>query len=439
MSLLLGNRAWAPALLVVPAALVLSVLLLHQDAALWRADAGWAWVNWSTQALVLAPLLGAATAWSTAQVLAHGRGDWTAATRRGPVYAVLPMVTGVATGLAVLLLTAVLVALLRDGPGDDGAWFLPALATALCSVVTCVALGALAARIWPHPLVAGIVLVLEWGVSAGLVDAFGLGGLLGLEGASIPLAGYEFRLDLLANRAVVALLLLGLAVVVVVPRRWSARSAPRRGLAVALTLAVPFALYAPGLFAATPDVQSDPAVTASSCQDAPDGGVTVCVMPGGEDALPDLVRGFGELDDARAALGLARLGEFRQRTPGEHFRRLDGSLRVSPEERASTFEVPTAGSAALPAAVSLTVQPECADGREEDEPEHWVEALVVLGWWTATSVGDGSAVDEYVIPGDPIIARFEELGADARADYLRAALTAAGTCDLSAVPLLRAA
>ena len=103
----------------------------------------------------------------------------------------------------------------------------------------------------------------------------------------------------------------------------------------------------------------------------------------------------------------------------------------------STFEVPMTGSAALSAAVSLTVQPECADGREEEDPEHWVEMLVILGWWTATSIADSPEVNEYVLPGDPIIARFKELDAEARADYLRAALTAVGTCDLSDVPLLR--
>lgn len=437
MSLLMSHRVWAPSLLVVPAALVLTFLLLQQDAELWLADAGWAWVNWSTQALVLAPLLGAATAWSTAEVTAHGRRDWTASTVRGQVYTVLPLVAGVATGLAVLLLTAAVVAVLRDGAGDDMDWFLPALATALSSTVTCVALGAIVARIWPRQLVAGFVLVLEWAVSAGLADTFGMGGLLGLDGASIPLVGYEFRLDLLANRAMVALLLLGLAVVVVAPRRWSARSVARRGLALGLALAVPFVVYGPGLLADTPEVQSDPTATASECLDAVDGGVRVCVLPGGERSLPDLVRSFGDLEAARAELGLAPVGEFRQRTPGEHFRRLDGRIDLEPDERVSTFEVPMTGSAALSAAVSLTVQPECADGREEDDPEHWVEMLVVLGWWTATSIADSPEVNEYVLPGDPIIARFKELDAEARADYLRAALTAVGTCDLSDVPLLR--
>lgn len=432
----LGDRSIAP-LATLPALAALSWLIMSRDYEYWRVDAGWAWMTWSVQAIIICPILGGVAAWIVSEKCRHGRLLWLASTGSGHRYLACSLLPTLAVGACFAVASGVVVAFaLPPWSPFWGSWIVFGLINWTSSLLISIAVGALLGRFWPSRLAPAVASVGLWALAVGAGRLLGLGDLFNLDGASIPLVGYMPVFEVALNRLAVAILVVGVFGVLISPRALRARrAATRAGLGVLAVTLLAIA-YAPGVLASTDDVRSNPHAAATSCASSASGSTSACVMPEAVVDPADLAEGFEKLNVAYEELDVVPWREYRQAIPYRHYRSVNGELKIGREERMTSFTLPVDGNPVTSAVLSTLVHPECAAPDGSDSLA-WGEATSILLRWAGLSVGArAEELSRYISPHDPALQSFDTMTDSEQADYLRAALSAVEACDGSLLETL---
>ncbi|QRO86558.1 hypothetical protein [Kytococcus sedentarius] len=407
-SLLHHPIRWSLALLPGLALVAASVLWPGADD--WRREGLWSLLQWQSQVILLAPVLGALAAALTQQQRRAGRGVWLASTLRPSLPLWLITAVCVAVGGLVLVLSLVVVAVVARDPLAAGDVVGAAVGVAPV-VVVAVLVGVLVGRFVPSWAAVPLVLVVLWAWGVGILSL--PAGFWAVGGAGQSVEGKVLNAARSLHRWLALGAWLALAAALVTHRPLSLL---RSTVGVVAGVLVVWAMFFSGWFDAThAETRVDPAARASECTSVQ--GVKVCTMPGHASSLDEAAPVAAAVARAIPAAGGPQLRAVREVTPWER------QEHVVPQDE-GRFHLDlgpvsgplVAGSIVVPEYCERTLSGGPADGEQ-------VHAEIALRAWAASAAGFDLPL--HGVAGE----RWQRLGEDERAQWLEQALPASLSCE----------